>query len=164
MDFQYRTATPDDLPEILSLRREVIRGLEEEGLFIWDDEYPSEPLFAEDIQGGRARLLVSGERVLGFAALGVAEEEFGEGVFDVPGLMTFSRLMVRKEFRGMGGGRALVGSLLQELKEQGAPGVGILVHPVNAGALRFYGKLSFEDLGPIRNEWGEFVRFRFLFE
>ena len=163
MSFLYRKAVLGDLPGVLALRKEVIDGLKAEGLFIWDDEYPSESLFHEDIEEECAHLLVTGDRIAGYVSIGKADEEFGEGVFDDPGLMTFSRLMVARDFRRMGGGRYLVEEVLKELAGQAAPGVGILVHPVNEGALHFYGRLSFEDLGPVRNEWGEFVRFRFLF-
>lgn len=163
MSFLCRKAVLSDLPDVLALRKEVIDGLQAEGVFIWDDEYPSESLFHEDIEGGCARLLVFENRIAGYTSIGKADEEFGEGVFADPGLMTFSRLMVARDFRRMGGGRCLVEEVLMELAWQGVPGVGILVHPVNEAALRFYEKLSFENLGPVRNEWGEFVRFRFLF-
>lgn len=163
MDFLYRKALASDVGGALSLRREVIKGLEKEGLFIWDDEYPSEETFREDIGSGLARLLFFGNHLIGYCSIGVAEEEFGEDVFEEPGLMSFSRLMVHKDIRGKGAGRFLVQRLLEELAGLGAPGVGILVHPVNEGALRFYEKLSFENLGPIRNEWGEFIRMRYKF-
>ena len=93
MDFLYRKALASDVGGTLSLRREVIKGLEKDGLFIWDDEYPSEETFREDIDSGVARLLFFGNHLIGYCSIGVAGEEFGENVFQGPGAMCFSRLL-----------------------------------------------------------------------
>lgn len=84
-----------------------------------------------------ARVLVDGERLLGYGELWFdAEEDEVE----------LARLVVAPGVRGQGLGRELVRGLLAEARLSGLSDVFMRVHPDNAAALRCYRGAGFETV------------------
>ena len=92
------------------------------------------------------------------------EKEFGENVFKEDNLYSFSRLMVKSGFTGKHVATFLINSMLKEMKELGADGCGVLVHPINKVAIKMYERLGFNLEETKIYPYGEFHNFVFLFD
>lgn len=72
----FRLAVERDLPQLKEMYGRIVRNMEEQGIPIWDDIYPSEFL-AEDIERQRLYVLLeNGEIVSAFA---LCDANAGEG-------------------------------------------------------------------------------------
>ena len=96
----YLKAIEKDISECQLLKKEVIKRLDESGLNIRDEEYPSDELIKEDILHSNARVIKENGEIVAYAVFDNVQKEFGENVFDQDGLYAFSRLMVKTGYTG----------------------------------------------------------------
>lgn len=157
--YQYVKATELDLKECQNLKNQVVQRLINEGIPIWNDEYPNNDCIKEDVLKGYARILKKEDEIIAFAALMAADEEFGKGVFE-KNTASFSRLMVKSTFLHQGIGSYFVNCLTKEAKQMGYKALGILVHDINEKAKTMYAKLGFDFLGKRQFEFGEFLLYQ----
>ncbi|HET6778212.1 MAG TPA: GNAT family N-acetyltransferase [Gemmatimonadales bacterium] len=88
--------------------------------------------------GGRLLLAMVGDKVAGCAALRSLDAETGE----------MKRVYVRPGFRGLGLGRRLAESILQESRAAGYRRVRLDTLPSMVGAQRLYQVLGFREIAP----------------
>ncbi len=156
---EYLRAEEENIKECQDLKNAVVTYLNKTGLHIWDDEYPSDDLIKEDILFSNARIIKDNDQIIAYACFDKVEEEFGENVFEVNGLYSFSRLMVKEGFTRKHVATFLINSMLKEIKSLGAKGCGIMVHPINTNAISMYTKLGFKFEKTKMYPFGEFHTF-----
>ena len=161
---EYLKAKEIDIEQCQKLKKEVIVRLDKSGLHIWDEEYPSDELIKEDILFSNARVIKEKDEIIAYACFDEAVKEFGENVFKEDNLYSFSRLMVKSGFTGKHVATFLINSMLKEMKELGADGCGVLVHPINKVAIKMYERLGFNLEETKIYPYGEFHNFVFLFD
>ena len=160
---EYLKANINDIEECQKLKNEIVNELNESGLHIWNDEYPSDNLIKEDILNSNGRIIKENNKIIAYASIDSVINEFQENVFKEENLYSFARLMVKKEYRGKHVASFLINNLLNEMKDIGAAGCGILVHPINEIALKVYYKLGFK-LEEIKvYPFGEFYNLVYIF-
>ena len=72
--------------------------------------------------------------------------------------------MVKSGFTGKHVATFLINSMLKEMKELGADGCGVLVHPINKVAIKMYERLGFNLEETKIYPYGEFHNFVLLFD
>ena len=142
---KYLIAKEENIEEVIILKNEVVKRLNEINLPLWNEEYPSDELIAEDILKGYGRIIINEENdeIIAYASLMDAFSEFEEDIFKETNLYSFARLMVKNTYLKKKVGSFLVSSLLIEVKKLGIRGVGILVDPRNENAIKLYEKFNF---------------------
>ena len=161
---EYLKAKEIDIEQCQKLKKEVITRLDKSGLHIWDEEYPSDELIKEDILFSNARVIKEKDEIIAYACFDEAIKEFGENVFKEDNLYSFSRLMVKSGFTGKHVATFLINSMLKEMKDLGANGCGVLVHPINKVAIKMYERLGFNLEETKIYPFGEFHNFVLLFD
>ncbi len=161
---EYLKAEEKHIKECQVLKNEVIKRLREQNLDIWNEEYPSDKHIEEDILSGAARIVTENDEIIAFAALYKTVEEFGEEIFKHENLFSFSRLMVKTGFEGKHVATFLIKSMLEEAKNRGAAGCGIMVHPINPKAIKMYENLGFKFEQRKLYPYGDFMTYSLIFE
>lgn len=161
---EYLKAKEIDIEQCQKLKKEVIVRLDKSGLHIWDEEYPSDELIKEDILFSNARVIKENNEIIAYACFDEVVKEFGENVFKEDNLYSFSRLMVKSGFTGKHVATFLINSMLKEMKDLGADGCGVLVHPINKVAIKMYERLGFNLEETKIYPYGEFHNLVFLFD
>lgn len=161
-----KKARPDDLPELKRMYAEIIREMEAQGLFIWDEIYPCS-LFQEDIERGQLYLLMEEAEIAAAFALSDADAGGASPQWREADARTLylSRLGVRAGRQGRGvGGRALEAAA-EAARRSGAAYLRLFVVEGNAPAIAFYLKNGFTRAEGIREEdIGEAVLREYGFE
>ncbi len=163
MQLNYLVARKADTAECQSLKNEVVEQLINEGLKIWNDEYPSDSLIAEDISSNTGRVIKYQNEIIAYANLSFVKEEFGEEIFSKQNLYCFSRFMVKGKYRGKHVATYFIQAMLKEIKYKGGLGCGIMVHPVNKRAIQMYEKIGFRFEKKAQYPYGEFITYSYLF-
>ena len=159
---EYLKARKEDVKECVQLKKEVLKRLAEEGLNIRDERYPSDELIEEDIINGKARIIKENDEIIAFATFEDTLEEFGEYIFEEENLACFSRLMDKTGHLRKHVAQNLIKGIINEAKERGYNGVGILVHPININALKMYEKLGFKFEKRKEYEFGVFDSYIYI--
>lgn len=155
----YRHAERSDIKECCILKKEVIKRLNNEGLSIWNEEYPSDQLLEEDIFADRGRVIIIDKEIVAYATLSPILEEFDENTFNDSSFYCFSRLMVKTGFTNQHIATFLISSMLEEIKAKGIKGCGIMVHPINEKAIKMYQKLGFKFENRREYPYGDFITY-----
>lgn len=161
---EYSIARNINLKECIELKNAVIKRLHEIGLNIWNENYPSDELFAADIASGISRIIKCNNEIVAYGVLDIAKNEFGEDVFSVSDVFSISRLMVKSELTGQNIGTFFVNKMIEEAANNGSKGIGVMVHPINLGAIKFYEKLGFKFDNRKCYAYGDFSTYIKIFD
>lgn len=105
-----RLAKRDDLPSLMGIVRRVVPLMRAEGNLQWDDTYPNEEVFLDDIAKARLWVTEIENDVAGVIALTTdPEPDYAQADWDttLPALVVH-RLAVNPAFRGAGVAKALM--------------------------------------------------------
>lgn len=105
-----RLATPADIPALIILIRRIVPLMHESGNFQWDDHYPNETVFGQDIEKSQLWVADLDGQLAGVAALTEDQEpEYAQVGFDLnQRAIVTHRLAVDSAFRGKGVAAALL--------------------------------------------------------
>ena len=87
---EYLKANINDIEECQILKNEIVNELNESGLHIWDDEYPSDNLIKEDILNSNGRIIKENNKIIAYASIDSVINEFQENVFKEENLYSFA--------------------------------------------------------------------------
>jgi GNAT superfamily N-acetyltransferase len=132
-------AATEDLPQLADLLAELFT-LESDFRPDRDKQSSGLQLILDNPALGRLFVLRRGEQVLGMANALVTVST-AEGGY----VLLLEDVIVRREHRGDGLGKMLVGHVLAWAREQGIARVTLLADRDNNAALDFYRKLGFDD-------------------
>ncbi len=105
-----RLATPDDVPGLLELLKRVVPLMQQAGNFQWDDTYPNEVVFADDIDKQQLWVAEIDGQLAGVSAITTDQEPtYAEVGWDITQTAIVThRLAVDPAFRGQGVAKALL--------------------------------------------------------
>ncbi|TAE31043.1 MAG: GNAT family N-acetyltransferase [Cytophagales bacterium] len=116
-----RLATLSDIPDIMALLRRVVPLMQASGNFQWDDAYPNETVFGNDIARNQLWVAEIDGQIAGVSAITTDQDsEYAEVGWDItePAIVTH-RLAVDPAFRGQGVGKALLLEADEVARERG---------------------------------------------
>ena len=159
MDIIYRPAVFDDIDEISALVSSAVSEMERNGIHQWDDIYPTEEDFSEDISKGELFAgTLDGRIAVIFTVNQSCDEEYNKAKWHYPNepFGVIHRLCVCPEFqrRGIAADAVLYAEKL--FREHGITAVRLDVFSENPYALRLYEKLGFHKTGTADWRMGRF--------
>lgn len=140
-----RLAEEKDIPEINKLFKDITRKLDEDGIPIWDEIYPS-CAFPGDIKRKSLFLLEEKGEILSAFALCERPEDEGTVEWESPeakGIYLF-RFAVAPVCLKRGIGTLVLGEAEREAKERGGEYLRLLVVDYNLPAIAFYEKNGYK--------------------
>jgi GNAT superfamily N-acetyltransferase len=118
-----RRATLNDLPSILRIIRSVVPLMHAVGNFQWENDYPNEAVFRQDIERQHLWMAEAEGRIVGVAAITTDQDpEYAQADWDntLPALVTH-RLAVDPTVQGQGIAVALLQQAEKVALEQNLP-------------------------------------------
>ena len=143
---KYVKANLVDLEQIINMKNDVKKRIENEYLPIWLNGYPMDESIIQDINLNQGRVVKIDDEVVAYAVFHWTseEEDYPDGTFSVEPLLSFGRVMVKNGYTGKHIGDYLIRSLIEEAKTMNALGMGILADACNIKAVNLYKKYGFK--------------------
>ena len=140
----FRSAVMQDLPRLKTMYQRIVKNMEKQGIFIWDDIYPSD-FFAEDIEKQRLYVLTDHEEII--SAFALCDTNAGEKAVqwkepDAKALY-IDRLGVDIQYSRKGIGSLMLAKAKKIAKAAGAEYIRFFVVDINEPAIRLYIKTGF---------------------
>lgn len=155
-----RLAAENDLAGIISLTKLVVRLMQAEGNFQWNDNYPVETDFRTDISNGVLWVVASTTDVFGFCALTKDQGEDYKAVWDVSiEAIVPHRLAVHPDCRGKGVAKALLGHAEILAKEMGISWIRVDTNTKNNATNKLFPQMGFQYVGEISLTGRQGLRF-----
>ncbi len=161
---KYCKLQEEDINELIILKNQVKERIIKSNLPIWLGEYPSDETLLNDIKNGFARALKINEEIIAYATLHKDSYEYEKGTFKRENLMSFGRVMVKTNYLHMHIGYKLLENIINEVKENGSIGIGILVDRCNIKALNLYKSLGFKYEGQGIFPWATLDKYTLYFD
>ncbi len=145
-----RLALDTDLPALMEMLRRVISRMHAQGLAQWDDDYPTEAIFARDVEAGE--LWVAEAEVGALAAvIAITTDQYPEyahvGLDLKEPAIVAHRLAVDPAFRGSGIALALMQQAEMVARARGIPLLRVDTSAQNTAAQRLTLKLGYTYAG-----------------
>lgn len=151
MDF--RLAVMQDLKQLKAVYRQIVNHMNDQGIQIWDDIYPSEFL-AEDIEKRRLYVLVDNEKII--SAFALCDTNAGEKAVqwkkNTAKALYIDRLGVNVRYAKRGIGSFMLAKARAAARAAGAEYLRLFVVDVNEPAIKLYIKNGFAKANGVFNE------------
>jgi ribosomal protein S18 acetylase RimI-like enzyme len=135
LTYDCRRATAEDMPALLALGQQASAFLKEQGVAQWQDNFPNEAVFTQDIQAGNCWLFTHEEEPAGCVSLYLTPEkdyEAIQGQWLTQGPYgTIHRLTVGERYRGRGLAGEMLTFMEDLLQGMGYPSVRVDTHRDN---------------------------------
>ncbi len=156
-----RQATTADLPALMNLIGHVVPLMNEAGNFQWDENYPNEAVFKQDIDKNQLWVADIDGQLTGLAALTEDQEpEYAQVGFDLTQrAIVTHRLAVDPAFRGQGVAAALMTQAEQIALERGIAFLRIDTNSENQVTQKLFPKLGYHYAGEITLSFRPGLRF-----
>ena len=156
-----RPAIPADLPALGNLLKRVVPLMNQTGNFQWDDQYPNETVFSQDVAKGQLWVAEIGNQIAGVAALTEDQEpEYAQVGFDLSQRAVVThRLAVDPAFRGQGVAMALLAKSEQLALERGIHFLRIDTNSENQLTQTLFPKAGYTYAGEITLSFRPRLRF-----
>lgn len=150
-----------NVPAILALIRRSVPLMRAAGNLQWDDEYPNDEVFAEDLRLRQLWVAVLGGQLAGVAAITTEQSpEYADVGWDLkePAIVVH-RLAVDLEFRGQGVAESLLRQAEQVARDWGIRVLRVDTNTRNLATQGLLPKLGYELAGEISLEFRPGLRF-----
>jgi GNAT superfamily N-acetyltransferase len=146
-----RPATSADIPALLDLIKRVVPLMHESGNFQWDEHYPNETVFSDDIAKQQLWIALVEAQLAGLAALTEDQEpEYAQVGFDLSErAIVTHRLAVDPAFQGKGVAVALLNQAEQLALDRGIAFLRVDTNSENQATQRLFPKLGYQYAGEI---------------
>jgi GNAT superfamily N-acetyltransferase len=156
-----RPATSADIPALLDLIKRVVPLMHESGNFQWDEHYPNETVFSDDIAKQQLWIALVEAQLAGLAALTEDQEpEYAQVGFDLSErAIVTHRLAVDPAFQGKGVAVALLNQAEQLALDRGIAFLRVDTNSENQATQRLFPKLGYQYAGEITLGFRQGLRF-----
>ena len=156
-----RKAIRDDIKPIMNILELSVPVMNECGNFQWDQTYPNEAVFENDILLGHLWVCEVDEVIAGFAAITTDQEpEYADVGWDISQTAIVThRLAVHPHFRGYGVGAALLYKAEDEAKLRGIKFLRIDTNTNNEATKKLFPKCGYTFSGEIGLHFRPGLRF-----
>ena len=150
MEIQYRIAATEDLTEICDLFNNAIDTMICNKIFQWDEIYPTEQDFREDIAKGQLYVGVAEGRIAVVYVINQdCEEQYANGNWKYTGepYYVVHRMCVHPAFQNQGIARRTLFHIEEQLAEWGIHTIRLDAFSENPYALRLYEHMGYAKAG-----------------
>ena len=145
-----RAAKIQDIPEIIEVTKACAAYLIDNGIFQWNDQYPTEAAFIKDISRSELYVLLDGDRIIGMITITtLIDEEYKpvKWLTKNANSVYIHRLAVHPKYQGKGNARRLMDYAEKYAVQRGFDSVRLDTFSKNSRNQRFY-----EERGYVRLE------------
>lgn len=147
-----RRAKISEIPDILTITRACAKKMEENGIFQWNEHYPSKEAFIKDIEREELFVIEENSTVQGTIVIStLMDDEYKTITWLTPnGNSTYiHRLSVHPNVQGKGFAQQMMGFAEAYSKENGFVSVRLDTFSQNKRNQRFYEQRGYQKLGDI---------------
>lgn len=159
----YRIANNKDLTQIINMKNRVKQRIINSNLAIWLNGYPQDDFILDDINNSYGRVVEIDGRVVSYAVFYPTYIEYENEIENINNLYSFGRVMVDDDYTGMGIGKYLVNSMINEAKSLNQKGILITADDFNTKAINLYTSLGFVKIGEKQFPYAYLSIFKLLF-
>lgn len=139
-----RLAVAKDLPKLKTMFDKIVKVMELNNVFIWNEYYPYEE-FENDIQNKNLYVVVDNDRII--SAFGLFDNVNGSNCFDWDDksvkALYLGRFGVNPDYQGQGCGAKTINEAIKIAKTMNAKYLRLQVVGTNIPAINFYKKVGF---------------------
>ena len=159
MKLQFRPAQANDLPEICALIRAATDAMARQGIFQWDELYPTDADFRRDLEMECLHVgAVDGRITVVYALNRECDPEYETGQWTCGGdYLVLHRLCVHPALQRRGVARRTMARVESQAAAMGARSLRLDVFTQNPGALRLYIGCGFQQTGHADWRMGRFL-------
>lgn len=146
-----RLAIPSDIPALMTLIRRIVPLMQAAGNRQWDDHYPNETVFQQDIDLAQLWVAELDGQLAGLAAITTDQEpEYAQVGWDLsePAIVVH-RLAVDPAVRGRGVAVQLMGQAERVARERGIDVLRVDTNTQNEATQRLFPKMGYQFAGEI---------------
>lgn len=146
------SAKPSEIPEILTLVKACAQFMIANNIFQWNEYYPTQQAFEEDIKRNELYLLKNKDRIIGTVVIStLMDEEYRDIEWLTPsdGNIYIHRLAVHPNDQGQGNARKLMDYAYAFAKAKKAPSIRLDTFSKNKRNQKFYEARGYQKLGNI---------------
>jgi ribosomal protein S18 acetylase RimI-like enzyme len=161
MDAAFRPAEPRDADAVISLFRQAIAHMRQNGIDQWDELYPTEAILCDDIANGEMFVLAHGEDILSAVVINAhQDDEYAAGDWRCgEHAAVIHRLCVHPKHQHQGVAKETMRHAEQLIAQQGYGCIRFDAFTQNPYALRLYEGLGYSKAGEITFRKGRFALF-----
>jgi len=157
-----RRSTPTDLREVLDLIRACIQHMELQGIYQWDEVYPSPSVLEDDVRSHSLYAGLRDERLCGILALNEHQDpEYSaiDWVHTGGKVIVVHRLAVHPGFQRQGVGTRLMDFAEEYAAAQGYTSIRLDAFTLNPAAVALYERRGYRNAGVVTFRKGRFYCF-----
>ena len=165
MDFDFRIAIQQDLPEVCQLFLDAIKHMNSQNIPQWDEIYPNRQTLFDDIQKQQMYLLTENDTVVSVVVLNAEQDaEYQTGNWRHAGgkFAVIHRLCVKASNQNKGLGRRTMLIAEHELLRQGYDSVRLDAFSLNPFSQKLYESIGYQKTGEVTFRKGQFYLYEKL--
>lgn len=159
MNINYRLGTLEDLNEIKNLIHQAILQMENKGIHQWDEIYPTQEDFINDIEAEQLYIGLNQEKMAVIYVLNQeCDEDYKKGKWkdkEKP-FYVIHRLCVNPLFQNKGIAKITMKHIEKEVADRWAKAIRLDVFSENPYALKLYGNFGYNRVGTVKWRKGKF--------
>jgi len=153
MDFHFRQAYQDEIPQVWAILQKAILRRKAEGSNQWQDGYPNETIVTQDIKNGVGYVLTLDGSIVGYCAALINDEpEYDKivGQWLTNGdFIVFHRVAIAEEYLGKGLAKKLLDYIEELARKQNISSLKADTNFDNAAMLAIFAKLGYTYCGEV---------------
>ena len=146
----YRNTNLNDYNQIVTMKNRVKERVIKENLPIWLNGYPLDEYIMDDIKDNYGRVIELNNTIVAYAAFHPAHIDYAEYIENIDNYYCYGRVMVDDGYTGLGIGKLLINSMLNEAKSLNQKGMIIAADDCNIKAVNLYKSFGFKKINEIQ--------------
>ena len=146
----YREANINDYNQIIMMKNRVKERVIKENLPIWLNGYPLDEFIEDDIQNNFGRVIELNNKIVAYAAFHPAYIDYEDYIENIDNHYSYGRVMVDDGYTGLGIGKFLIKSMLNEAINLKQKGMIIAADDCNLKAVNLYKSMGFVKINEIQ--------------
>lgn len=163
MNIHFTIAQKKDFDLVFQMMLRAKEHSYSEGVFQWDEKYPSAEGLLSDIEGGHMHLIKCNDDLVGFFVFNSSSEDDLHGnlqwINQSDTWTFFHRLCIDPLYQGKGYGQIVIKKFLEIITALGYESVRVDVFSTNTAAIHIYNKFGFKLIGECLSYRGMFYVF-----